>query len=158
MASRAFSSRSSTLPLTIDVSTAAGGATAAPLAGALWGESVGATDAVGAAAAAAPGCAFSFDSDQKAPAARATTAKPTPPPTIHFRLGSALACVATGRGRKASTVTPAREAGWPRPVGFFATARAIAISRTALARSEEHTSELQSRLHLVCRLLLEKKN
>src|SRR5687768_10787101 len=27
----------------------------------------------------------------------------------------------------------------------------------ALVRSEEHTSELQSRLHLVCRLLLEKK-
>src|SRR5207253_9644243 len=27
-----------------------------------------------------------------------------------------------------------------------------------LARSEEHTSELQSRGHLVCRLLLEKKN
>src|SRR5216684_6803769 len=27
----------------------------------------------------------------------------------------------------------------------------------ALPRSEEHTSELQSRLHLVCRLLLEKK-
>src|SRR2546429_1073501 len=26
-----------------------------------------------------------------------------------------------------------------------------------VARSEEHTSELQSRLHLVCRLLLEKK-
>src|SRR5256884_6035351 len=28
----------------------------------------------------------------------------------------------------------------------------------ARRRSEEHTSELQSRLHLVCRLLLEKKN
>src|SRR3989442_7216615 len=28
----------------------------------------------------------------------------------------------------------------------------------ALQRSEEHTSELQSRPHLVCRLLLEKKN
>src|SRR2546429_3164941 len=28
----------------------------------------------------------------------------------------------------------------------------------SLYRSEEHTSELQSRLHLVCRLLLEKKN
>src|SRR2546429_5487625 len=27
-----------------------------------------------------------------------------------------------------------------------------------LKRSEEHTSELQSRLHLVCRLLLEKRN
>src|SRR2546422_5504404 len=30
-------------------------------------------------------------------------------------------------------------------------------SRTRSGRSEEHTSELQSRLHLVCRLLLEKK-
>src|SRR5687768_17820199 len=30
--------------------------------------------------------------------------------------------------------------------------------RTQKTRSEEHTSELQSRLHLVCRLLLEKKN
>src|SRR2546429_2754072 len=28
----------------------------------------------------------------------------------------------------------------------------------ARCRSEEHTSELQSRLHLVCRLLLEKKH
>src|SRR2546422_2939521 len=34
----------------------------------------------------------------------------------------------------------------------------IAFSITNwLRRSEEHTSELQSRLHLVCRLLLEKK-
>src|SRR5687768_18223102 len=31
------------------------------------------------------------------------------------------------------------------------------IDYPAPARSEEHTSELQSRLHLVCRLLLEKK-
>src|SRR2546429_5990968 len=30
------------------------------------------------------------------------------------------------------------------------------LGRTSV-RSEEHTSELQSRLHLVCRLLLEKK-
>src|SRR2546429_5701074 len=29
--------------------------------------------------------------------------------------------------------------------------------RLTIKRSEEHTSELQSRLHLVCRLLLEKK-
>src|SRR2546429_4499122 len=29
--------------------------------------------------------------------------------------------------------------------------------KAARTRSEEHTSELQSRLHLVCRLLLEKK-
>src|SRR2546422_8363429 len=32
------------------------------------------------------------------------------------------------------------------------------IQPCSQARSEEHTSELQSRLHLVCRLLLEKKN
>src|SRR2546429_4023644 len=31
------------------------------------------------------------------------------------------------------------------------------IKDPAVDRSEEHTSELQSRLHLVCRLLLEKK-
>src|SRR2546429_1633434 len=39
----------------------------------------------------------------------------------------------------------------------------LVVARHAFAlgrehRSEEHTSELQSRLHLVCRLLLEKKN
>src|SRR6266436_9816196 len=35
--------------------------------------------------------------------------------------------------------------------------RRAADTWMAAARSEEHTSELQSRLHLVCRLLLEKK-
>src|SRR2546422_6537804 len=39
--------------------------------------------------------------------------------------------------------------------------RGSPVARPALSRppgrSEEHTSELQSRLHLVCRLLLEKK-
>src|SRR2546422_7734336 len=33
----------------------------------------------------------------------------------------------------------------------------VLISAGGDQRSEEHTSELQSRLHLVCRLLLEKK-
>src|SRR3989442_11593880 len=32
------------------------------------------------------------------------------------------------------------------------------VTICAVYRSEEHTSELQSRPHLVCRLLLEKKN
>src|SRR2546429_4163665 len=42
-----------------------------------------------------------------------------------------------------------------RKIPFGATST---YSRIAAAiRSEEHTSELQSRLHLVCRLLLEKK-
>src|SRR5690625_6205604 len=35
---------------------------------------------------------------------------------------------------------------------------ADAYTRVTGVRSEEHTSELQSRGHLVCRLLLEKKN
>src|SRR6266536_5013594 len=38
-----------------------------------------------------------------------------------------------------------------------APARALGILRPAGRRSEEHTSELQSRVDLVCRLLLEKK-
>src|SRR6266436_7312894 len=33
----------------------------------------------------------------------------------------------------------------------------VEVRGVAAQRSEEHTSELQSRLHLVCRLLLEKK-
>src|SRR3712207_6978594 len=36
-------------------------------------------------------------------------------------------------------------------------ARAALAAQTADPRSEEHTSELQSRQYLVCRLLLEKK-
>src|SRR2546429_6556713 len=46
-----------------------------------------------------------------------------------------------GRDRR-QDVEPQRRAGRGRPLE---------------PRSEEHTSELQSRLHLVCRLLLEKK-
>src|SRR2546430_10871015 len=34
----------------------------------------------------------------------------------------------------------------------------LAEGRSAVSRSEEHTSELQSQSNLVCRLLLEKKN
>src|SRR5690625_7033628 len=41
------------------------------------------------------------------------------------------------------------------PAIFAKTARKIMIEE-AVSRSEEHTSELQSRGHLVCRLLLEK--
>src|SRR3712207_7440984 len=37
-------------------------------------------------------------------------------------------------------------------------AESAQIEKCLLTRSEEHTSELQSRQYLVCRLLLEKKN
>src|SRR5258708_21614569 len=40
----------------------------------------------------------------------------------------------------------------------FETRQAGVRAGAAVARSEEHTSELQSPDHLVCRLLLEKKN
>src|SRR2546422_6471147 len=43
------------------------------------------------------------------------------------------------------------------PLGRALVFRAARKQVLADARSEEHTSELQSRLHLVCRLLLEKK-
>src|SRR2546422_1714170 len=42
-------------------------------------------------------------------------------------------------------------------LSFNYTAPCGRVARSLSARSEEHTSELQSRLHLVCRLLLEKK-
>src|SRR2546422_10159242 len=53
--------------------------------------------------------------------------------------------------------------GWDRSIGDLETTLRGLVERPAApapprARSEEHTSELQSRLHLVCRLLLEKKN
>src|SRR2546422_7302502 len=40
---------------------------------------------------------------------------------------------------------------------FFQRPAQLADGILDVVRSEEHTSELQSRLHLVCRLLLEKK-
>src|SRR2546422_7735227 len=51
-------------------------------------------------------------------------------------------------------VTPPRDALL---VARLRAAGAVILGKTNLSRSEEHTSELQSRLHLVCRLLLEKK-
>src|SRR2546429_6542073 len=47
------------------------------------------------------------------------------------------------------------------PAGFRlspSSALLFAVGLLIAVRSEEHTSELQSRLHLVCRLLLAKKN
>src|SRR5690606_42163798 len=41
---------------------------------------------------------------------------------------------------------------------FVEILRAFTVGLIALTRSEEHTSQLQSRENLVCRLLLEKKN
>src|SRR2546429_6258403 len=66
------------------------------------------------------------------------------PYTTLFRSPRAEPAAAPARGQKAQLGPPRRR----RPGGSV---------RPARFRSEEHTSELQSRLHLVCRLLLEKK-
>src|SRR2546422_2257662 len=65
------------------------------------------------------------------------------PYTTLFRSGPYL--------RTRSSITPSFTSDRPVLVGPLS-------ASTSVLRSEEHTSELQSRLHLVCRLLLEKKN
>src|SRR5690348_17498771 len=54
-------------------------------------------------------------------------------------------------GWRADLCTPARRASWR------ACGRLMTAPPPNSWRSEEHTSELQSPVHLVCRLLLEKK-
>src|SRR5205809_1979130 len=61
-------------------------------------------------------------------------------------------------GMGASTSSPSRW-GSPAPSSRSRDDDEVMPCRPSFnSRSEEHTSELQSRLHLVCRLLLEKKN
>src|SRR5690349_22872108 len=75
-------------------------------------------------------------------------------------LGMALAWMYDGY-RKSAEKRPSRSLGFKPMCSNLASAstgRAIAIGAAdEEERSEEHTSELQSRRDLVCRLLLEKK-
>src|SRR3712207_8481052 len=63
------------------------------------------------------------------------------------------------RGRRARLCVERRQPGWdPAPASPCAAATPAHRRRAGPpVRSEEHTSELQSRQYLVCRLLLEKK-
>src|SRR5437870_10962294 len=70
-----------------------------------------------------------------------------PPPSR--RTSWRMSCSATSGGRSRAPLRSARARSKPRP--------AVRCFSTRSVRSEEHTSELQSRGHLVCRLLLEKK-
>src|SRR3712207_8806080 len=65
------------------------------------------------------------------------------------QLISLFYCLASSTGRKQMFGTSAEPRAYGPP--------ASAPSTTMIKRSEEHTSELQSRQYLVCRLLLEKK-
>src|SRR2546429_3608841 len=61
------------------------------------------------------------------------------------------------RAREPTIETPPARATVPGRVDGGLAADGGARPHGLAVRSEEHTSELQSRLHLVCRLLLEKK-
>src|SRR2546429_4568717 len=75
----------------------------------------------------------------------------------HSRIFSLASRIALASAKASSGAARSRKNAsrcavfWPMPGRCFNTS----MSRST--RSEEHTSELQSRLHLVCRLLLEKK-
>src|SRR3712207_8162976 len=62
----------------------------------------------------------------------------------------------SGRCALTGDFVPAFTSGYRDDVGRFA--RMPIVAAPARHRSEEHTSELQSRQYLVCRLLLEKKH
>src|SRR5687768_17981438 len=85
------------------------------------------------------------------------------PYTTLFRSEARLDHVAVGRARdhaRPRRLAVAHELQDPAlafAVDLRETQLGLLVERHGLLRSEEHTSELQSRLHLVCRLLLEKK-
>src|SRR5207244_5395051 len=72
---------------------------------------------------------------------------------------SMLTVTSSGSNPNTSATTWAHTVRWPCPAGAEPITTLTPPSRsmfTVAARSEEHTSELQSPDHLVCRLLLEK--
>src|SRR5687768_18086038 len=83
------------------------------------------------------------------------------PYTTLFR-SSAATSAATSRSPTITTSEPTSFGHASRYQSSNAGSPPLVIGSESLQtpdlRSEEHTSELQSRLHLVCRLLLEKKN
>src|SRR5205814_6446129 len=103
-------------------------------------------------------------------AAAAPSPAPASPwqPAHHFtytRLPAVVSCAARERGAGSGTVPAATTSVTrSRSARSVMTAPCLTapcslsfLPRPRLPRSEEHTSELQSLRHLVCRLLLEKK-
>src|SRR3989449_1967717 len=70
---------------------------------------------------------------------------------------SAIRATAGPRVRLVTVIVKCRRPPAVPSTGQTTRSGATATSNGRVTRSEEHTSELQSRLHLVCRLLLEKK-
>src|SRR5690625_5804760 len=78
-----------------------------------------------------------------------------PPPTITRVSSSRSRTARTDLDTSTSTTACSKEAAMS-ATGTDSPDRSM-VSTVRATRSEEHTSELQSRGHLVCRLLLEKK-
>src|SRR3712207_7660441 len=79
------------------------------------------------------------------------------PYTTLFRSAPDLMMFSPGSGQE-NSVIPLAEAGYIEALGDTSAGLVPAGSESLFGtRSEEHTSELQSRQYLVCRLLLEKK-
>src|SRR3712207_7948066 len=80
------------------------------------------------------------------------------PPRSTLSLHDALPiCAPAGCGTTATRCSRGASATWWGRRTGAATSSPPRCARTGSTRSEEHTSELQSRQYLVCRLLLEKK-
>src|SRR5687768_18352606 len=82
------------------------------------------------------------------------------PYTTLFRSHSAVLAIGAAAGESAGIPVVAIGPGVPPPFDDREPLPSYLSRRPedpAVVRSEEHTSDLQSRLHLVCRLLLEKK-
>src|SRR5207253_10633771 len=82
-----------------------------------------------------------------------SASRPPPPPRPRRRAPCRRCSPATpGRRRRTGPRAPPRGSARAGPPASL-----VPLHGLAHLRSEEHTSELQSRGHLVCRLLLEKK-
>src|SRR3712207_8539120 len=82
------------------------------------------------------------------------------PYTTLFRSAGVVADGDGGRGGQTAGIvrSRARRRRFGSAHGQLLGARRCSRRAVCTSRSEEHTSELQSRQYLVCRLLLEKKN
>src|ERR1039458_9849831 len=105
----------------------------------------------------APGCAR----DSFGPGAMVTDSTSdfsTSPCSPELRVQPAAAGCATTPYRGPANASSLLRLRLTRTIlGAYGSTSTVAPSRPTLKRSEEHTSELQSLRHLVCRLLLEKK-
>src|SRR3712207_8928290 len=86
-----------------------------------------------------------------------TTLFRSPPALRYLRLVLNVQDFSALSGLPVSNWLPARSSAAVVIVALYVVRLASLLTGSSVTRSEEHTSELQSRQYLVCRLLLEKK-